>query len=55
MSFKTEDVLNRITRFFDEVKVYRKNLMVRKGYIKKEVEYTDELWGEFKEWWYKNL
>lgn len=56
MSFKSEDVLNRIARFISEDVIgYRHDLMVRKGYIDKEVEYTDELWETFKEVWFKGL
>jgi len=47
----TEDVFNRIELFFDEVKVKRMELMVRKNFIDESEEYTDELWDIFKEIW----
>jgi len=51
MTFKKIDVINRILVFCDEVKIYRKELMVRKHFICESEEYTDELWEIFKEIW----
>jgi predicted restriction endonuclease len=42
------DIFNK---FFEKVKKDRHELMVRKGYITKDVVYSDDIWKSFREEW----
>lgn len=40
-----------ILKFFEKIKIDRHSLMVRKGYIEEDVEYSESLWESFREEW----
>lgn len=44
-------MIQTILTFFEQTKKDRVKLMIRKGYAKKGVEYSEELWNEFRKQW----
>jgi hypothetical protein len=40
-----------LNKFFEKVQKDRHDLMVRKGFIGKDTNYSDDLWNTFREEW----
>jgi hypothetical protein len=50
-----EKVVNRISEFFEKIKIDRKKTMLKYKYINNiNVEYSEELWNEFRTKWLNN-
>ena len=44
-------MIDTILKYFEKMYIDRHAFMVKKGYIKKDVEYSDDLWNAFREEW----
>jgi len=44
-------MIELINVFFEKIQNDRHDLMVRKGFIENDVEYTDSLWNAFRNEW----
>lgn len=49
-----KELYERILRFFEKTKKDRKKIMVDKKFINDDDEYSEKLWNEFREKWFKN-